>query len=158
MLPQVKRFVFCGETLSPQVASGLLQRFPGARVWNTYGPTEATVATTSVCVDEAVLQRYSSLPVGRAMPGTDVFVTNEKGEILSPDQSGEIVIAGPNVSLGYLGRSGLAPNPFFSHRGQRAYRTGDRGRFHEGLLFFEGRIDQQIKLNGHRIELGDIEA
>jgi D-alanine--poly(phosphoribitol) ligase subunit 1 len=158
MLPQVRRFLFCGETLAPQTAARLLERFPRARLWNTYGPTETTVATTSVLIDLAMLQKYSQLPVGRAMPGTDVFIIDESRRPLQPNESGEIVIAGPNVSPGYLGRPDLTAEVFFQHRGQRAYRTGDQGRFRDGLLFFEGRIDDQIKLSGYRIELGDVEA
>ena len=69
-----------------------------------------------------------------------------------------VVIAGPNVSPGYLERPDLTAEVFFELDGQRAYRTGDQGRFRDNLLFFEGRIDEQIKLSGYRIELGDIEA
>jgi D-alanine--poly(phosphoribitol) ligase subunit 1 len=157
MLPHAQRFLFCGETLAPETAARLLERFPGAQVWNTYGPTEATVATTSVRIDDKVLE-YPPLPLGRAMPGTEVFVADENGEPLPPNERGEIIIAGPNVSLGYLARPDLTAKVFFQHRGQRAYRTGDWGRWRDGLLFFEGRIDGQIKLNGYRIELGDLEA
>ena len=71
---------------------------------------------------------------------------------------GEIVVKGPNVSPGYLARPDLTATHFFEESGQRAYRTGDWGRFRDGLLFFEGRNDNQIKLNGYRIELGDVEA
>ena len=158
MLPHVRRFLFCGETLAPQTAALLLERFPGAEVWNSYGPTEATVATTSVRIGRTILEKYSPLPVGRPMPGTEVFVMNERGEALPANKRGEIVIAGPNVSPGYLGRPDLTAAVFFQHGSQRAYRTGDLGRFHDKLLFFEGRIDEQIKLYGYRIELGDIEA
>jgi D-alanine--poly(phosphoribitol) ligase subunit 1 len=157
-LPCVRRFLFCGETLAPQTAVRLLERFPEAQVWNTYGPTEATVATTSVRIDRTILERYSPLPVGRAMPGTDVFVVNEDREVLPANKRGEIIIAGPNVSPGYLARPDLTSNAFFQHGHQRAYRTGDLGRFRDNLLFFEGRIDEQIKLYGYRIELGDVEA
>src|SRR6059058_3421922 len=152
MLPHVRRFLFCGETLAPQTAALLLERFPGAEVWNSYGPTEATVATTSVRIGRTILEKYSPLPVGRPMPGTEVFVMNERGEALPANKRGEIVIAGPNVSPGYLGRPDLTAAVFFQHGSQRAYRTGDLGRFHDKLLFFEGRIDEQIKLYGYRIE------
>jgi D-alanine--poly(phosphoribitol) ligase subunit 1 len=158
MLPCVRRFLFCGETLAAQTAACLLDRFPRARVWNTYGPTEATVASTSVRIDHSILEKYSALPVGRAMPGTDVFVVNAAGETLPSNERGEIVIAGPNVSPGYLGRPDLTAAAFFEHCGRRAYRTGDQGRLRDGLLFFEGRMDSQIKLSGYRIELGDVEA
>src|SRR5258708_7957508 len=158
MLPSIRRFLFCGETLVAQTAARLLERFPRAQVWNMYGPTEATVATTSVRIDLPILEKYSALPVGRAMPGTDVLVVNEAGETLLANERGEIVIAGPNVSPGYLGWSELTPAAFFEHCDRRAYRTGDQGRFRDGLLFFEGRMDSQLKLSGYRIEVGDVEA
>jgi D-alanine--poly(phosphoribitol) ligase subunit 1 len=158
MLPRIRRFLFCGETLAAQTAARLLDRFPRARVWNTYGPTEATVASTSVRIDHSILEKYSALPVGRAMPGTDVFVVNAAGETLPTNERGEIVIAGPNVSPGYLGRPDLTAAAFFEHCARRAYRTGDQGRLRDGLLFFEGRMDSQVKLSGYRIELGDVEA
>jgi D-alanine--poly(phosphoribitol) ligase subunit 1 len=158
MLPRVRRFLFCGETLTPQTAGQLLKRFPRAEIWNTYGPTEATVATTSIRVDAGILERYSPLPVGHAMPGTEILIVNGNREVLPANVRGEIIIAGPNVSPGYLARPDLTAEVFFQHRGQRAYRTGDFGRFRDNLLFFEGRMDEQIKLSGYRIELGDVEA
>jgi len=158
MLPRVRRFLFCGETLAPQTAAQLLARFPQAQVWNMYGPTEATVATTSIQVDPAILEKYSPLPVGRVMPGTRIFIVDEKGGELSARNRGEVIIAGPNVSPGYVGRPDLTACAFFHYRGLRAYKTGDLGRFCDSLLFFEGRIDEQIKLSGYRIELGDVEA
>ena len=73
-------------------------------------------------------------------------------------RTGEIIIAGPNVSPGYLNRPDLVEKAFFVLDGHRAYRTGDWGRSRDGMLFFEGRMDNQIKLHGHRIELADVEA
>jgi D-alanine--poly(phosphoribitol) ligase subunit 1 len=92
------------------------------------------------------------------MPGSEIFIVNGKRELLPANQRGEIIIAGPNVSPGYLARPELTADAFFQYRGQRAYRTGDLGRFRDNLLFFEGRMDEQIKLSGYRIELGDVEA
>jgi D-alanine--poly(phosphoribitol) ligase subunit 1 len=158
MLPRLRRFLFCGETLPHQVATQLLDRFPTAEVWNTYGPTEATVAVTSIRVDRELLARYNPLPIGRAMPGTRVAVLGEGDRVVAPGERGELVIAGPNVSPGYLRRPDLTERAFFELDGQRAYRTGDWGREQDGLLFCEGRIDNQVKLHGHRVELGDVEA
>jgi D-alanine--poly(phosphoribitol) ligase subunit 1 len=158
MLPRIRRFLFCGETLAAQTAARLLERFPRVQVWNMYGPTEATVATASIRIDQSILEAYPALPVGRAMPGTNIFVVNDAGVILPANERGEIVIAGPNVSPGYLGRPNLTAAVFFEHCGLRAYRTGDRGCFRDGLLLFEGRVDSQVKLSGYRIELGDVEA
>ncbi|MBV9489665.1 MAG: D-alanine--poly(phosphoribitol) ligase subunit DltA [Verrucomicrobia bacterium] len=157
MLPQVRRFFFCGETLAPAIASQLLDRFPNAEVWNTYGPTEATVACAAVRIDRAVLARGAPLPVGVPMPGTEVLLTDASGQPVAAGERGEIMIAGPNVSPGYVGRPDLTAAAFFSWGDHRAYRTGDWGRMQDGLLFFEGRTDAQIKLNGYRIELGDVQ-
>ena len=158
MLPRLRRFLFCGETLAPETASQLLERFPDAEVWNTYGPTEATVATTSVRVDRALLSKYSPLPVGYPMPGTRVLAVDEALAPVGEGERGEILIAGPNVSPGYLQRPELTSKVFTSFEGLPAYRTGDWGRVREGFVFFEGRMDGQIKLHGYRIELGDMEA
>ena len=92
------------------------------------------------------------------MPGSEVFVIDENRNTLSPGLRGEIVIKGPNVSPGYLVSPNLNADRFFEKGNQRAYRTGDWGRFQDGLLFFEGRMDNQIKLSGYRIELGDLET
>jgi D-alanine--poly(phosphoribitol) ligase subunit 1 len=158
MLPRVHKFWFCGETLAPEIAAELLRRFPEAEVWNTYGPTEATVATTSIRITGTVISQYNPLPVGRAKPGTRVLIYDENSTPVTGRQRGQIVIAGPNVGLGYIRRPDLTERSFFELDGERAYRTGDWGHFEDGVLFFEGRMDFQIKLHGYRIEIGDIES
>jgi D-alanine--poly(phosphoribitol) ligase subunit 1 len=158
MLPRLRRVLLCGETLPPEVAGQLLDRFPNAEVWNTYGPTEATVATTSIRIDRELLARYSHLPVGSPMPGTRIVVVDASDRSVKPGERGEIVIAGPNVSPGYVGEPALSARAFFELDGMRAYRTGDWGYYQDGLLFCEGRMDDQVKLHGYRIELGDVET
>ena len=158
MLPKARKFWFCGETLAPEVAAELTRRFPGAEVWNTYGPTEATVATTSIQITPDVLARFNPLPVGRVKPGSRVSIRDQDDRLVPAGSRGEIVIAGPNVGLGYFRRPDLTDRAFLEIDGQRAYRTGDAGHFENDLLFFEGRLDFQIKLHGYRIELGDIES
>jgi len=159
LMPALRRFLFCGETLSPHLAAELLERFPSAEVWNTYGPTEATVAMTSIRVRKDTIARHGSLPVGRPMPGVMVSIRDTEGNGLPHGEVGEIVIHGPNVSAGYLGRPDLSARVFAESDGVRSYRTGDSGYLdEEGLLFVGGRMDNQIKLNGYRIELGDIET
>ena len=158
MLPDIRRFWFCGETLPHKTASALLQRFPQAEIWNTYGPTEATVATTSIRLDARVLAAHDPLPIGRSMPGTRVEARAADGRRCSDGESGELTIVGPNVSPGYLGRPDLSERAFFTENGVRGYRTGDRGRQTGDFLFFEGRMDFQVKVRGHRIELGDVES
>lgn len=158
LIPQLRRFLFCGETLSPELAAGLIGRFPQAEVWNTYGPTETTVAVTSVRIDPQMLRRYSPLPVGYPKPGALIRLLLAEGTIADECERGEILIGGASVSPGYIGRPDLTQRAFFELDGQRLYRTGDVGHFEDGLLFFDGRIDSQIKLHGYRIELGDVEA
>jgi D-alanine--poly(phosphoribitol) ligase subunit 1 len=157
-LPTLRRFLFCGETLAPETASQLLERFPQAEVWNTYGPTEATVAATSVRITRESIAKWNPLPIGYVMPGTHVIIRGEDGNAVPPGERGEIVIAGPNVSPGYLKRDDLTAKAFYQIGDTRAYRTGDWGRERDGMLFCEGRMDSQIKLHGYRIELGDLEA
>jgi D-alanine--poly(phosphoribitol) ligase subunit 1 len=158
MLPAMRRFLFCGETLPVDCAAQLLERFPGAAVWNTYGPTEATVATTSVPVTPELLAQGGALPVGYPRPASTIKVVDDQGRPVPEGERGEIWIAGPHVSVGYLNNPAQTEKAFFLLDGERAYRTGDWGRFRDGQLYFEGRMDFQIKLHGYRIELGDIEA
>jgi D-alanine--poly(phosphoribitol) ligase subunit 1 len=158
LLPRLKKFLFCGETLTPEVAASLLLRFPSAEVWNTYGPTEATCATTSIQITKSILANYSPLPVGRPKPDSTILVIKPDNSRCEGEERGEIIIAGPNVSTGYLGQPELTGKAFFQLDGLRAYRTGDLGHFLDEILFFDGRLDFQIKLHGYRIELGDIES
>jgi D-alanine--poly(phosphoribitol) ligase subunit 1 len=130
------------------LARQLRQRFPAARIINTYGPTEATVATTWIVVDDAVLAHHARLPIGRAKRDAEVFVDN-----------GELCIAGAHVMRGYLNRADLNAARMFTRHGERAFRTGDLGAVDaDGLLFCHGRIDDQIKMGGYRIELMEIDA
>ena len=158
MLPSLRRFLFCGETLPSHLAAQLVERFPETAVWNTYGPTEATVATTSIRIDRTVLERYPVLPVGRPKPDSTVRIVDSEDQLVLHGQRGEIIIVGPHVSPGYLNRPDLSKRRFFKLDGVQAYRTGDRGHFEDDLLFFDGRVDSQVKLHGYRVELGDVEA
>lgn len=144
-----------GEPLPQALATSLSALCAG--VWNGWGPTETTVFAGggSVSPDEPVT-------VGRPMPGTRLYVTDSSGRILPMGVPGEIVIGGPGVSRGYLHRKGetaqrFVPDPCVP--GERAYRSGDRGRYiADGRLRHLGRLDDQVKIRGFRIELGEIEA
>lgn len=163
LLPKLTLFLFCGETLTNHTAEVLKERFPNAVIINTYGPTETTVAVTEVIVDDKLITSSKNLPIGRPKPGTDIFIMDDEGNIISENCSrGEIVIAGNTVTTGYLNQPQLSSEKFITldieNRKLRAYKTGDEGYFDKDLLFYCGRKDFQLKVNGYRIELGDIES
>ncbi|WP_145379832.1 D-alanine--poly(phosphoribitol) ligase subunit DltA [Staphylococcus cohnii] len=143
----LKEFFFCGEILANKTAKLLLQRFPSAYIYNTYGPTEATVAVTSILVTEEVINQYNPLPVGLPQPGTKLSLTDE----------GELIISGKCVSKGYVKDELRSKKVFNEIDGQKSYYTGDKAQFIDNQWFINGRIDYQIKLNGYRMELEEIE-
>lgn len=161
-LPNLKTFLFCGETLANQTYDKLQARFPDAAIYNTYGPTETTVAVTGMRITPAISAEYRPLPVGRAKPGTEICVRTADGLTTTEHVRGELTILGDTVSAGYFNRPDLTEAAFFrasvSNRTLPAYKTGDEGYLSGGLIFYCGRIDSQIKLHGYRIELGDIES
>ena len=156
----MEMFLFCGETLTNETAGSLLERFPKTQVYNTYGPTESTVAVTEICVDYQINETYNPLPVGKAKPGTIIKIMDGEEE-LPEGEKGEIVIIGNTVSKGYFKNEDENRRAFFqyNHDGNPcvAYRTGDKGYFKDGWLFYCGRIDLQIKLHGYRMEIEDVE-
>ena len=145
MLDSIKTFLFCGEILPHILAKNLHQNFKNAKIINTYGPTEATVATTLVEITESILNTYNPLPVGVSKRESQLLIEN-----------GEIVIVGPNVSNGYLNNPVLNEEKFTMINGEKAFRTGDKGYIENGMLFFSGRDDDFVKLHGYRIELNEI--
>lgn len=157
MLPALAKLLFCGETLAPGVAKRLIARFPDAQIINSYGPTESTVAVTSMSVDEQLLRQYPSLPVGFCKKDCRILIVKEDGTLAKDGEKGEIVIVGPSVGKGYLGDPEKTKAAFTIIDGKRAYRTKDAGTLKNGLLFYHGRMDNQIKLHGYRIEIEDIE-
>jgi D-alanine--poly(phosphoribitol) ligase subunit 1 len=158
LMPRLQRFLFCGEPLPETLALQLLERFPQAEVWNTYGPTEATVAVTSLRVTPEILATHGAMPLGRGMTGMLVYPGDECRRPLPEGERGELLIVGPSVSPGYLGRPDLTAEKFFTLDGEPGYATGDLASMRDGLLFFHGRMDSQVKIGGHRIELEDVET
>lgn len=158
LLPELKVFLFCGEILPVSICRQLMERFPNAKIFNTYGPTEATVAVTSIEVSAEILDSFQNLPIGKPKRDTRILLLDGNGDEVEPGESGEMIIIGPSVSKGYLRQQELTDKAFFNYEGEQAYRTGDAGyRNHDGLIFYKGRIDFQIKLHGYRMELEEIE-
>ena len=163
MLPELRQLIFCGEALPPSVARALLARFPRAELWNTYGPTEATVAVTSLRITPSLAARDAPLPVGHPAPGMRVWVAGADAQPVADGERGEILLAGPQLSSGYLQDADGRPGPGgfvtlpASLGGGPAYRTGDAGHVGDGLLYCDGRLDRQVKVRGYRLELEEIE-
>ncbi|MEM7049901.1 MAG: amino acid adenylation domain-containing protein [Acidobacteriota bacterium] len=133
-----------------------------ADLYNRYGPTEASIAATSWhCLPEAVEDR---VPIGRPIARARIYVVDDQLRPVPAGVPGELLIGGPGLARGYLRRPALTgerfvPDPFASHPGARLYRTGDRVRWRaDGAIEFLGRIDHQVKVRGHRVEPGEIEA
>jgi D-alanine--poly(phosphoribitol) ligase subunit 1 len=165
LLPNLQMFLFCGEVLTTSTAKNLMERFPNAKVINTYGPTESTVAVSDVEITadllDEIMGKGKSLPVGHEKPGTWIEIWNDQQECCPEGEQGEIVIIGDTVSIGYYQREDLTEKVFLrcnrDEREWRAYKTGDAGYLIDGQLYYNGRIDLQVKLHGYRIEIEDIE-
>ncbi|MER5950170.1 amino acid adenylation domain-containing protein [Streptomyces sp. NPDC001904] len=130
---------------------------------NMYGITETTVHTTYHHVSRADVESGESV-IGRPLPDLDIFLVDEELRHVPPGETGEIVVVGPGVSLGYRGQPDLTAQRFVTLKDRndepvRGYRSGDLARLRpDGLLVFLGRADSQVKIRGFRIELGEVEA
>ena len=152
-LKNLETFIFCGEVLPATTVKRIKNSFSNSKVLNTYGPTEATVATTIVEITSEILEKYSkSLPVGYVKKGTTINLLD-----IDQENIGEMEIVGDNVSIGYFNNEELNKQKFEKKYEKRSFRTGDFGYFEDNLLFFANRKDELIKLHGFRIELGEID-
>ncbi len=155
------RHVLCGgEALTPELKARFFQRLT-ARLHQLYGPTEASIDATAFTCDP--LHSEAHIPIGQATANVRVYVLDQALQPVPPGVVGELFLAGAGVSRGYLGQPALTAQSFlpdpWGASGARMYRTGDLGRWRtDGLLEFAGRVDQQVKVRGMRIELGEVEA
>ncbi|MCK9877839.1 amino acid adenylation domain-containing protein [Frankia sp. Ag45/Mut15] len=151
-----------GEALQAELVDTATASLPARpAVWNTYGPTECSIDVTAALAEPG--QARGSVPIGRSLPGIRIFLLDEEGLPVPIGVPGELQVSGIGLARGYLGRPELTaerflPNPY-GQPGDRLYRTGDLARWRaDGSLEYRGRIDQQIKVNGVRIEPAEIEA
>lgn len=161
-LRSLTRVIVAGEACPTQLPATHFRQVPSAELFNEYGPTEATVWASVYRCEPSNLPR--AIPLGRAIPGTSIYILDGNLELLPIGVPGELCIAGEGVAKGYhnapdLTSERFVPNPFTSQAGAKMYRTGDRARYlPDGNIEFLGRIDQQVKLRGLRIELEEIET
>ena len=146
-------FATGGEPLPRDLIRPLLDRC--GELWNLYGPTETTVYSSSA----KITSDEDRILIGKPFANTQIFIVDESNELCPPETPGEMLIGGDGVTLGYLKRDDLNAEKFIDYQGQRVYRTGDLALLtDDGQFFHMGRIDDQIKFNGHRIELGEIDT
>jgi amino acid adenylation domain-containing protein len=150
--------VLCGgDRLDRDLANKLLARV--STVWNMYGPTETTIWSTA----ERLVSGEDAVTVGKPIANTEVYILDQDGRLQESGEIGEICIGGAGVARGYINDAELTSRYFFDAqlRGRgtvRLYRTGDLGRWNDrGKLDFLGRMDHQVKVNGFRVELAEIE-
>jgi amino acid adenylation domain-containing protein len=148
-----------GDIVPSSQVRRVLQRCPGLRVTNGYGPTENTTFTTVHHVDDPA-ELKGAVPVGQPVPGTSVLIVDRSGKLVPPGGIGELYVYGTGLALGYLGLQAETAASFgylTSETNDVVYRTGDVVRWdHAGRLEFLGRRDHQVKIRGFRIELDAI--
>ncbi len=161
-VPDLRSVVVAGEACPREVYDRHRAVLPQARLVNEYGPAEGTVWCSAYRVGPDPRRR--TLPIGRPIANTTLYLLDRHGRLTPPGAVGELYLGGSGVARGYHGRPDLTaerflPDPFATAPGSRLYRTGDLARLLDtGELEFVGRVDRQVKVNGVRVELGEVEA
>ncbi len=161
-VPRLRLWVSSGETLTPDLVERFYVSHPEARLLNLYGSSE--VAADVLFFDTRGRDVRDGVPLGRPIDNTTVYVLDAHGRPVPVGVTGELYVGGVGLAQGYLHRPEVTaerfvPDSFSETPGARLYRTGDRARYRpDGCLLFAGRVDHQVKVRGHRIELGEVEA
>ncbi|MBD2441548.1 non-ribosomal peptide synthetase, partial [Nostoc sp. FACHB-110] len=159
----LQHLLFGGEAVDPKWVRQVIEHGAPQRLLHVYGPTENTTFTSWYLVEQ-VSQEATTIPIGKPIANTQLYVLDSQLQPVGIGVPGELYIGGAGLAKGYLNRSDLTqekfvPHPFTSQAGECLYKTGDKVRYlADGNIEFLGRIDNQVKLRGFRIELGEIEA
>lgn len=152
----VKKILFCGEPLYENHLKNVFKANPRIKVLNTYGPTEATVSCSSISLDKNNYKKFSklSISIGKPIMGTKFILVNNDLTINS--KIGEILIFGNQISRGYLKIPSDNQKKFISFNKEYCFRTGDIAEKIKSNYYFKNRLDNQIKINGYRVELDEV--
>ena len=151
--------IFGGESLSSQVVENIKQYNSKLDLYNHYGPTETTIgALVQRIVQPIDSSVENKIPLGVPLANLEVKVVDNSDHIQAQGLPGELHISGENVAQGYLNQSQLSKEKFYHQQGKIWYRTGDKAILDQDKVYYIGRNDDQIKVRGHRVELGEIEA
>jgi amino acid adenylation domain-containing protein len=162
--PGLRVSMFCGEALPAEIATAWQHSAPNSIVENLYGPTELTIACTIYRWDSGTSETSSALgtvPIGYPFPDMEALITDGELKEVNPGDDGELLMTGPQLSKGYLNDPERTTKAFVVPPGKSTlyYRTGDRVRQEPGKpIVYLGRMDNQVKILGHRVELGEVEA
>ncbi len=160
-LETLNTVIVAGEACPVSTVQKHFERLPQTRLYNEYGPTEATVW----CIAHLITPEdaKTSIPIGKAVANAQIYLLDERLNPVRKGETGQIYIGGPGLSNTYMNRPDLTEeayikNPFSENSTSKLYKTGDLGRYREDdNLEFLGRVDQQVKIRGHRIEIDEIE-
>jgi amino acid adenylation domain-containing protein len=161
--PALRRVIWCGEVLPTPILIHWMERVPHASFTNLYGPTEATIASSYYTVPERPPRETDPIPIGTPCAGEELLVLDSAQRSVGTGEIGDLYIGGVGLSPGYWRdeektRAAFVDRPSLGGNG-RIYRTGDLAKLmDDGLVYFLGRADSQIKSRGYRIELGEIET
>ncbi len=162
--PSIRTVIIGGEAALPErVARWRSAVGPNVLLLNTYGPTEATVVATAASLSEEPPSSEEEIPIGRPLPGVRAVLLDSHGRLAPPGAEGVLCLLGGGLARGYLRRPELdaarfAPLEALPGR-PRAYRTGDKARLRpDGQLVFLGRVDDEVKISGHRIDPAEVET
>jgi amino acid adenylation domain-containing protein len=164
LLEELSWIMLTGERVPVQLANELKTLYPRLRVLNCYGPCEASDDVVQYEVKKPFPEGQLHVPIGRPIPNMNVFVLDQAGALCPVGVPGELYVAGVGVGFGYWGMqektaASFKENLFPGTLGRTIYKTGDTGKWlPDGNLVFLGRVDNQVKIRGHRVELGEIES
>ena len=159
-IPTPRTVIIGGEKLTTPLATRARAFFgPDVRLLNAYGPTEMSIICTAHVID-ALPDPTDTVPIGTTPACTPVHVLDDRLRPVPAGEIGELYFSGPQVARGYLGRPELTASRFVRlPDGRRAYRTGDLGRIRpDGTIDFAGRVDEQVKIRGNRVEPGEVQS